>query len=293
LRFTEAVNGFLAQVLGMGFDLDITSLEYNVYLKEIKDKLEAKPLIQRGDVKKIAFIGDLHGDFKSLKNAYERVIKDKSIDLIVFLGDYVDRGPRQLEVLVGVTLLKISDPDRVILLRGNHETPSMNRSYGFISKLRRIFGNNWKLFYKTFVKEIYTRLPVSLVIKTGKHKIFVVHGGIPIEPITINDIKEIKLEFEPEDPILLQLLWNDPLDGNGKVPSPRGPGIYLFGRDVFQDFIERNKIDLVVRAHEPVNGVEPKFDNKLYTVFSCRYYDILPSTLIVNNELNSEILSLK
>jgi len=66
----------------------------------------------------------------------------------VLLGDYADRGPQGLEVLLGVLLLKASYPRSVP--RGNHEDPGVNRRYGFLEELGDIIGaicplclNNW------------------------------------------------------------------------------------------------------------------------------------------------------
>ena len=70
-------------------------------------------------------IGDVHGCFKELTGLYteiERKIRKefshRSDVFIVFLGDYVDRGPRAKQVLDFLIGL---DPDRHINLPGNHE----------------------------------------------------------------------------------------------------------------------------------------------------------------------------
>ena len=49
----------------------------------------------------------------------------------LFLGDYVDRGKYSCEVMLYLLALKLSFPDSVQLLRGNHETASVSKHFGF------------------------------------------------------------------------------------------------------------------------------------------------------------------
>ncbi|MGH1576151.1 metallophosphoesterase family protein [Planktotalea sp.] len=71
-------------------------------------------------------IGDIHGCLDQLHAALNRVDDDVealNIDdpTLVFLGDYVDRGPASAQVLEELIQLSLSDPDAVVCLMGNHE----------------------------------------------------------------------------------------------------------------------------------------------------------------------------
>lgn len=66
--------------------------------------------------------GDLHGDIHSFVEALSRTGLPSAHNLLVFAGDYVDRGPWGIEVFIIASVLKIWRPASVFLLRGNHET---------------------------------------------------------------------------------------------------------------------------------------------------------------------------
>jgi serine/threonine protein phosphatase 1 len=71
-------------------------------------------------VDRIFAIGDIHGCFNKLCALMEKLDVDKDQDCLIFLGDYIDRGPQSLEVvdyLIGLP----QDGYRTVFLKGNHE----------------------------------------------------------------------------------------------------------------------------------------------------------------------------
>jgi serine/threonine protein phosphatase 1 len=71
-------------------------------------------------MKKIFAIGDIHGCYDRLKALMEKIPIDLSRDALVFIGDYIDRGPHSVEVVDYLIQLKNRFPD-IIFLKGNHE----------------------------------------------------------------------------------------------------------------------------------------------------------------------------
>lgn len=65
-------------------------------------------------------IGDIHGCFNSLKELIEEKIQLTLNDRVVFLGDYIDRGPKSKEVIDYLVELQAKGFD-IIALSGNHE----------------------------------------------------------------------------------------------------------------------------------------------------------------------------
>lgn len=53
----------------------------------------------------------------------------------VFLGDFVDRGSHGVEVVALISCLKIVYPDKMFIVRGNHEEESLNRAYSFYEEV--------------------------------------------------------------------------------------------------------------------------------------------------------------
>jgi serine/threonine protein phosphatase 1 len=66
-------------------------------------------------------IGDIHGDVESLYKVLSCFPELEPADTIVFVGDYVDRGPRSRDVVAFVRALPEQTRAKVVALRGNHE----------------------------------------------------------------------------------------------------------------------------------------------------------------------------
>ena len=90
-----------------------------------------EPNLLRVDGKTV-IVGDIHGQFYDLINMLKKVAKPGFTNTkAVFLGDYVDRGNYGPEVAIYLFVLKICFPDKVNLLRGNHESRDMTEMFNF------------------------------------------------------------------------------------------------------------------------------------------------------------------
>jgi len=66
-------------------------------------------------------IPDIHGHYDCLKSICKRILPLRDQDKIIFLGDYIDRGPDSAKVLDYIISLHDKYEERIIPLIGNHE----------------------------------------------------------------------------------------------------------------------------------------------------------------------------
>ncbi|WOL14145.1 serine/threonine-protein phosphatase 5 [Canna indica] len=211
--------------------------------------------------------GDVHGQFYDLVNIFELNGLPSEENPYLFNGDFVDRGSFSVEVILTLFAFKCMSPTAMYLSRGNHESKSMNKIYGFEGEVRSKLGDT---FVDLFA-EVFCYLPLAHVIN---EKIFVVHGGLfSVDGVKLSDIRAIDRFCEPpEEGLMCELLWSDPQPQLGRGPSKRGVGL-SFGADVTKRFLEENNLDLVVRSHEVKDeGYEIEHDGNLITVFSAPNY---------------------
>ena len=65
--------------------------------------------------------------------------------------------------------------------------------------------------------------------------------------------------------LMMEMLWTDPQEGEGRSPSKRGVGL-MFGPDVTKRFCERNGLEAVIRSHEVrMDGYEVQHDGRCIT----------------------------
>ncbi len=211
-------------------------------------------------------VGDLHGEYQSIDSVRRRLLKDKKLHL-VFLGDYADRGPQQVETFNLVLAMALVEPERVTLLRGNHESASVAMRYGFYAATKDRYSVDVFRHYT----DAFGVLPLAAISSDG---LFCCHGGVPEGLTSRKQLDKIdRLRPDPEDETLLQLLWNDPREGDFYfADNVRGAGTRYFGRKAFDEFLGNFGIEMMVRAHEALpEGFRLFFDGRLVSIFSASY----------------------
>eukprot|EP00923_Selenidium_pygospionis_P004977 GHVN01008260.1.p1 GENE.GHVN01008260.1~~GHVN01008260.1.p1 ORF type:complete len:409 (-),score=56.50 GHVN01008260.1:129-1355(-) len=214
----------------------------------------------------VTVAGDVHGQLYDLLELFKIAGRPPATN-ILFLGDYVDRGFYSVETLALVMALKLRYKDRVTILRGNHESRQITRVYGFYDECYRKYGsaNVWKTFTDTF-----DYLPLTAVISSS---IFCDHGGLSPSLLTLDAIRDLdRVQEIPHEGPMCDLMWSDPDDAPGWNVSPRGAG-YVFGQDVSEQFLARNGLSMICRAHQLVmEGYNWSHEQQLVTVFSAPNY---------------------
>ena len=235
--------------------------------------------------------GDIHGQYYYLLRIFEHCGYPDDYNYL-FLGDYVDRGKQSLETVCLLLCYKIKYPDKVTLLRGNHESSVTNRIYGFYDECKRRY--NVKL-WKNFT-ELFNYLPVAALIDD---KILCMHGGLSPDLKSIQNIQERSRPTDiPDTGLLCDLLWSDPdKEATDYDENDRGVSV-IFGEKVVLDFNKKNDLDLIIRAHQVVDdGYEFFANRQLITIFSapnyCGEFDNSAGIMIIDESLTCSLKVLR
>ena len=241
----------------------------------------------------IYICGDVHGQFYDLLRVFE-IFKYPPESKFLFLGDYVDRGKNSLECILLLLCLKIKFPERIFLLRGNHESADVNRTFGFYDECKRKVSLK---IYKKFCN-LFNILPITALIS---EKILCMHGGLSKDLTNINQLKSIKRPTEiPDKGLLCDLIWSDPdnlISKDFVENKERGISV-CFSEKVVEEFTKNNNLDLICRAHQVVEEGFEFFDNmKLITIFTApNYMNIFDNNgcvLYINKDLICSLHILK
>ena len=237
--------------------------------------------------------GDIHGQFYDLLRVFD-ILKYPPESKFLFLGDYVDRGKKSLECILLLLCLKIKYPSRIYLLRGNHESADINRTYGFFDECKRKVSVK---IYKKFCN-LFNILPFTALVG---EKILCMHGGLAYDLKDIEQLKNVKRPTEiPNNGLICDLVWSDPDDylfvDFGRN-NERGISV-CFSKSAVEKFNKKNDIDLICRAHQVVEeGFQFFADMKLITIFTAPNYmgefDNKGGILKVNEDMICSLIILK
>lgn len=220
---------------------------------------------------RVVFAGDTHGDVNASREVLRRYLSPSS--KVVFLGDYVDRGPASEENLLLLFEAKLEYPDRLFLLMGNHEGQSVMRFFpadfweGLDSERRARYAS------------ILSRLPLAASTSNG---IIALHGALP-DVESLSDIEAIEPGSEPWQ----QVTWGDWEEGGGEGPPfsvrPR------FGRDWFEKIMGRLGKNVLIRSHQPGLG-QVIYDRRCLTIFTSSIYgSVVSGRTVAVADLSREI----
>ncbi len=224
--------------------------------------------------KRVAFIGDLHGDRDSLEYILSAILErdpELSETLVITLGDYIDRGrpEGQISVLSAVLKLKTLRPNNVIPLRGNHEPPESLEPipHDYPLALINLYGEQRAGDAYEASRKVFDLMPYAVVLKGYA---LVVHGGPPTRGFEKGLIGYLGADaWPPPLHVLEEVLWNDPSESiDVRGPSPRGAG-YLWGPRVTEKALEVLNVRYIIRGHEPAPlGFKVNHGGRVITLFS-------------------------
>ncbi len=185
---------------------------------------------------------------------------------IIFLGDYRDRGVESVEVCCVILFLKEKYPDRVILMRGNHEGPySMPfHPHDLPDQFKKKFGKTGQLLYR----ELHSSFGLMYNGVILENSYIILHGGVPTNFKTLTDVETADKTNE-ETRYLEEIVWNDPREIEGSQLSGRGYGKY-FGKDITERALEIFNGKALIRAHEVCNGFKVNHEGMVLTIFSSK-----------------------
>jgi serine/threonine protein phosphatase 1 len=155
-------------------------------------------------------IGDIHGHLDSLERLMEKIQPDLEKDQLVFMGDYIDRGPNSKGVVDYILRLRNAAPrQNVVCLKGNHEAMFLNflkgedmelfLLNGGLSTIKEYWGRNWDQLEKLVLPPDHEAFFRELPLYYETPDYIFVHGGlkpgVPLEEQDEEDLLWIRGEF--------------------------------------------------------------------------------------------------
>jgi len=205
---------------------------------------------------RVIFVGDTHGDLE----ATEKIIHSylKSENKLVFLGDYVDRGPASLENINLLLGKKIEHPRSLYLLMGNHEGHAVFSFHpadfweGLDAELRQRYS------------EVLSRLPLAVSTSNG---IIALHGALP----NVSGLEEIN-GIKPGNTEWRQITWGDWQEREGEfLGIDPYTGRPQFGLGWFEKIMSRLGKNVLIRSHQP-DAPPTMYGRRCLTIFTSSAY---------------------
>jgi predicted MPP superfamily phosphohydrolase len=245
-------------------------------LNEAEQRFTSEAKLIQLESGRVIFVGDTHGDLEATEKVIRRYLK--SDNKLVFLGDYVDRGPASRENINFLFEQKIEHPDSLYLLMGNHEGYAVGSFHpadfweGLDAELRQRYG------------EVLARLPLAVSTPNG---VIALHGALP----DVSGLEDINM-IRPGSTEWHQIVWGDWQQRAGKsLGTDPLTGRPQFGRGWFNEIMSRLGKSVLIRSHQP-DVPRTMYGKRCLTIFtSSAYGHYISKRTIALVDLNKTVKS--
>lgn len=194
----------------------------------------------------VTVVGDVHGELETIFYIFDTYGSPKK-NRYIFLGDYVDRGPKSLYTILFLLSIKIKLGKDFHMIRGNHEDIKISMTHQFRDEIIKTYGSA-KLMDD--FDSVFKSLPLAVLVN---NTILCVHGGLGPAVRTVESIREIKRPYvlTDQDP-MYDIVWADPQKNIEDWGNGRRSTSCSFGETPLLEFFERSNITAMIRGHECV-----------------------------------------
>ena len=237
--------------------------------------------------------GNLYGVYNDLMRFFESYgnpsdsLQNGDINVMqyIFLGDFCDRGFYSLEVVLLLFALKVKYPDFIYLIRGHHEDKNINEQYGLGQECKERLNDdiNKKNSIFNLINKVFDYLPFGILVDGST---LLIHGGIGSSINSLDDINNITRPIQVIHEVknidqlhIIDLLYSEYDDNEGyyNINSERDKFnkgfIVKYGKKRLDDFLNNNKINLLITSHQFIKDGFCTFNNdRLLTLFSATNY---------------------
>ncbi|MDD5094202.1 MAG: metallophosphoesterase family protein [Dehalococcoidia bacterium] len=243
-------------------------------LNEVEKLFEQEGNLVRLESGRVVFVGDTHGDLEATQRVLDKYLGANC--KIVFLGDYVDRGPESVENLNVLLRTKIEVPENIFLLMGNHE------GYKTVPFSPADFWEGLDREWRQRYAAVLSMLPLAVSTSNG---IVALHGALPYVQ-ALEDISSIQFGSREWQ----QVTWGDWRENEASdLDDHTVTGRPQFGQKWFEEIMRRLGKNVLIRSHQP--DIAPViYDRRCLTIFTSSVYRALvPKRTVAIADLEKEI----
>lgn len=197
----------------------------------------------------VVVVGDIHGQLYDLCNIMEKAGCPSEMNYL-FLGNYVDHGEYGLQVVLLLLCIKLNFPDKLVMLRGNHESRSLTKFFNFKKECLAAYDDE---VYQV-IMEVFDCLPLACVVN---NMYLAVHGGISPSLSALEDINKIdRFQEIPLEGLLCDLVWSDPFPAITEEnmntefePNLNRDCSFKYGKLPVKRILQDNKLLSIIRSN--------------------------------------------